>query len=425
MEKIGRRALVGCALLALFVAGLIASIRKGTSELPVYVRAGERMLDGQNIYVPQEDKPFTYPPFFALPFVPLTKVPTTLRRGVWYVANVGMLGLVLMLLVRAMRPFILANAGPRAPPMWLFWLVVAALAARHITAVFENQSHDFVILGAIALTATASMKANELRAGAWAGAGAACKATPLLFAPILAAQRRFAAALAVCVCAAAFTVLPDLLLPQANGQLWVTSWFQTFVAQLTPGDAPEAAGAWAKWNILNQNLAGTIYRLSVPIDRVGPHHFDVSLWRPSETLLRWTTRAALFAVVAFVVFVTRPRASRELPFRRFGETAAVACAMVLLSPMSSKSHFCVLLLPITFCVADFLYRKRDLAVGGLLVFVFVSGTLTAKGIVGRELGNAVLARGSITWTAVACLLATGHILFHRERPRRGAHPAES
>ena len=44
---------------------------------------------------------------------------------------------------------------------------------------------------------------------------------------------------------------------------------------------------------------------------------------------------------------------------RLGEAGLIACGMVLLSPMSSKSHFCVLLLPIAFCCYAYLHHRRS------------------------------------------------------------------
>ena len=87
--------------------------------------------------------------------------------------------------------------------------------------------------------------------------------------------------------------------------------------------------------------------------------------------------------------------------------------------MSSKSHFCVLLLPLAFCVRHFLDRGRDPILGALLLASLCLGTLTVKGIGwGREIGNVFLAYGSVTWTAFAVLLATAHVLWWGDRRAR-------
>ena len=48
----------------------------------------------------------------------------------------------------------------------------------------------------------------------------------------------------------------------------------------------------------------------------------------------------------------------------------------------------------------------------MLVGVFVLGTLSTKGIVGRESGNVLLAIGSVTWASALSLLATGWAVLH-------------
>lgn len=417
------------AVVVLVIVGLVQSLKKDTSELPVYTRAAGRMLDGEAIYRPGEEKPFTYPPFFALPFAPLARLPEGLARALWYVTNVAFLFGILLVLSRVMRPQLrAARRQGRGPPAWIFWLVVGALAARHVAAVFSNQSHDLIVFGAVAMLIASSARRKSLYAGAWAGVGAACKATPLLFAPIFLWQRRFLAA-AGCVAAVALLVLlPDLVAPQESGKLWVISWYESFLSKLDPGQAPEAAGAWSPWNILNQNLAGSIYRLSREPGMTSAAHFDVSLWAPSDQTLKLVTYGAQAFVFGLLLFstrasLTRRLASHELSFRRLGEAGLVVSAMLLLSPMSSKSHFCVLLVPITFCVADFFYRKRDPIVAALLIAIFATGTLASKGIWGRALGNEILARGSVTVCALCALLATAHVLWHRrEHGRREQAP---
>ena len=104
-----------------------------------------------------------------------------------------------------------------------------------------------------------------------------------------------------------------------------------------------------------------------------------------------------------------------MSFARLGEGAALLTAMVLLSPTSIKTHFCVLLVPIAYCLTDFLYRRHDLFVGAALVLACVLGTLTVKGIVSKELGDRIMACGTVTWCALALYLATGRVLLQRAK----------
>ena len=89
--------------------------------------------------------------------------------------------------------------------------------------------------------------------------------------------------------------------------------------------------------------------------------------------------------------------------------------------MSSKAHFCILLYPITFCAVDFFYRRRGWMVPAAFLLVFLVGTLSAKDLIGGDLGNRFLAYGSVTACTLACFLATGYVLIRRPRdlPKSG------
>lgn len=410
-------AFAGLFVLAV-IAGLVRANKKGGIDLPVYTEAASRMLAGEEIYRPRFGRPFTYPPFFAVPVLPLALLPESLHRSVWFLVNVGVLVWIFILLARRLEPGIKLGSGSRAAPQWLFWLAVLLLSGRHLSAVFENQSHDLLVFLCVMLAVDAFCAGAEKRAGLMAGLGAACKATPLLFVLPFAVQKRYRALLCLPLAAVLATLAPDVLFPRNDGGCWVLSWHANFLRNIRPGEAAEAEGAWAAWNFLNQNLASTFYRLSTPVEVETNHVFDVSLWHPSRAVLKYLTMMAQVGIIALIAFVVRPGLTRNLPekeeaFRRLGEGGAVACGMVLLSPMSSKAHFCVLLVPIAFCVADYLYRKRDRAVGLLLLVSFVFGTLTVKGILGKKFGNILLAHGTVTLCALACLGATAHILWHR------------
>lgn len=397
-------------VLAALGGGLAVFLAKGTSELPVYTTGGARMLEGEEIYRPTDAKPFTYPPFFALPFVPFAWVPDSLHRAIWYLVNVASLVWIVVMLRRialARRP-----AGRRE--RWL-WILVLALAGRHVAATFQNQSHDLLVFLPLVLAARSFWWHRELRGGAWCGLAAACKATPLLFLPTFLGQLRVRAALGLLIALVAATLLPDLVLPRDDGLMWVVAWYDTFLGAVEAGSPAAGSGAWNAASSLNQNLAGSIYRLSVPVEVPGPFVEDVAIWHPSERTRKLVTLAAQLAVVAVIAFGAWPTRARgeandDRGWRRIGEVGLVACGMVLLSPMSSKSHFCVLLLPAVFCAVELLWRRFRIVPAAFLVVAFVFGTLTSKGVFGRDLGNRILAMGSVAWSAVALLVATALLL---------------
>lgn len=413
-DKLPRIAL-SILLFAGVIIGTIQANKKKGSELKVYMTGAARMMKGESLYRISDTHTFSYPPFFALAFVPLAALPEVFHRTVWFLINAGLLVWIFVLLNRLLQPAF-GKSETRGPPRWVFWLVVIAIAGRHLSAVFQNQSHDLIIflVSLLAIVAVANGQVKE--AGVMAGIGAACKATPALFLVLFVWQRKFKAVLLFFVVSIALTFLPDLLLPQAEGGTWLVSWINTLVKDIRIGEPADSSGVWGAWNVLNQNLAGTLYRLFTAIETDGPISWDVSLWHMGRPGLKALTLASQLAIVALILLACRLRYATNLSedertFRRLGEGAMILCGMVLLSPMSSKAHFCVLLVPAAYCAAQALYRKRDRVLIALLVAMFAAGTLSTKGILGENLGRRVLAYGTITACALCALAATSWVLL--------------
>lgn len=401
--------LVGCAFFLL--------LRKD-SELPVYMAAAQRMALGEPIYL-DEPRAFTYPPLFALPFVPMLLVPEAAQPPLWYLVNFAALAVLVARLHRLVKPVLAAFPALRAPSVWIFWLLVALLSGRHIVTILERRSHDLLVFLCAFLAVDALCSGRSKASGMLAGLGAALKATPLLFAPVFLWQRRFMAFACLILALVAGLLLPDLLCPAQDGSLWIASWHRTFLSSIQPGESANSS-AWMPWWELNQSMAGTVHRwFARPTPRNGELP-DISLVLLDRNGLKILTLACQLAVAAWLFWLTRPRVTRrlsggELRFAQFGQGAMMLTAMVLLSPTSIKTHFCVLLAPIVFCLADFLYRRRDPFVGLALVVTLVLGALTARELCPRKLADWTLVAGSITWSALALYAATGRIILQRVR----------
>lgn len=392
---------------AIAALGLLPFLRKEPSELPVYVLGAERMLAGSEIYRTSDLKPFTYPPFFALPFAPLVPCSVPWQRALWYVVTLLALAYTLRHLARFVAPDLSGLLRARR----LFWVIVLAVGGRHVLAIFENQSHDMLVLACTVAAAVAWAAGQQTRAGAFAGLGAACKATPGLFAVPFLLQASGRALLGASVVGAAATLLPDLVTPRADGRLWVVAWASTMLAGVRPGAVADLSGTWTAGSILNQSLSGTVYRLTTPLAGAPATAWEIdsALCALAPDMRRRCLLLVQGLVLAAVVWLCRRGAVRRAPgqnarYLRFGQAAAVACGMVLLSPMSSKSHFGVMLLPVALAALLWCRGWRDRWLTLLLLLMFVVGTLSTKGVVGSRLGNMLLAYGSVTWTAVLALL---------------------
>ena len=389
-------------------------------ELPVYVAGGARMAAGDEIYRRQagadheaDRKPFTYPPFAALPFVPYAQLPKGWQAPLWFVVNFGIVVLLARWLHRhAMRDG--GGLGPARPVV--FWLLVGVVGGRHVASVFTNQSHDLFIAGLLGLCAAAWTR-NRALAGAWAGMAAAFKATPLLLVGLFGLRLRLVAVALLVVAAVGATLAPDWLCPRDDGKAWAVAWYERTLRGLDAG-AAQAEGAWSSHNILNQGLGGTLTRLFQPLDATST--FTVGepgtalVGELSPTAFRIVLHGGQLAVLALLALAARrgaravANAADRAAMQRvvgLGEVGAYACGMLLLSPMSSKSHFCVWLFPVAFLAERLLRGRRCVAAIALFVLGAVVALL-AKDLLGKRLGNLVLAYGNATWATLLFLLAT-------------------
>jgi hypothetical protein len=417
---------LGYTLLTLaLIASYVPTIRKDWTELPLYLQAAERLQQGEPIYR-HDERPWTYPALFALPFVPLRAFPVPLQAPLWHGVNVGVLLLLVWLLERQARPLFDGTNPSRTSrtPAWLFVVLIVLLAGRHVLSPLENQSHDLMVFLCVVLAGTAWSSDRDISAGWWAGLGAALKATPLLFLPIFLWQRRFRAAAVMVVTVPAMMVIPDLLYPARDGISWTSAWHREFLGNIQPGETASSPRAWDPWCQLNQSLAGTLRRLLVPLPPGRDpilNQVDVSMVSAGPLTVRLVTLAGQGAIFLGLLWLTRRGALADLSgpraaWCRFGQLAALATAMVLLSPTSIKTHFAVLLLPATFCLGEFLYQRRTPFVGLVLLSVFVFSTLTVKDLIGARLGNPIMAAGSVTWCSLGLFLATASVLSRAWQP---------
>lgn len=388
-------------------------------ELPVYITGAERMAAGEEIYRRGTDaKPFTYPPFAAVPFWPLSWFSETWQPAAWFVVNF----VILLLLVRWLHQFARRGVPGAGPPriVW-FWILTVLVGGRHVLSVLTNQSHDLLIAGLVGLTAWAWCKRGEsasVWAGISAGVGGAVKATPLLFVGLFALRKNTLAAVLVPFTFLCLSLLPDWWFPRTDGGSWLKAWYNVNLKGLDVGGTASAEGAWNSHSVLNQSLTGTLTRLFTPV--ATPSEFVIGdegavlLAELPTGVFRVISVLAQLGVLALITFgvlaaarVVRSAADAAAAQRvvGLGEVATIACGMVLLSPQSSKSHFCIWLFPAAYVVDRVLRNRRDTWTIVLLVSAAVVG-LWSKQLLGAGLGNHLLGYGNVTWSTLLLLGAT-------------------
>src|SRR2546423_2450219 len=97
------------------------------------------------------------------------------------------------------------------------------------------------------------------------------------------------------------------------------------------------------------------------------------------------------------------------PSRFALELSVVFLLILLVSPMSSKPHFCTLLLP-GFCLARLAVVERRYVIGALLLAAIVVAVPSIKDIVGGQFASVALWWGSVTASTLLLLAGCAYAL---------------
>jgi hypothetical protein len=221
-----------------------------------------------------------------------------------------------------------------------------------------------------------------------------------------------------CVLAVAFGVnfLPDLVRPSPSGQPWLVCFAARFLRPLTAAD--HYVGTWGSDAIYNQSVSGSFHRwfltTLVPTDDdLVPVPRDAPV---APLVLRAAAHGVQLALLLAAVWAARGSLRRleEMGGDRRAalEGAAVLSLMLLLSPMSSKAHFGVLVVP-GFCLARAAVTTKNKVPGGLVLAAASLALLGNKDPLGEKLYTLTLWYGTATWETLI-LLAGCLIVLRRE-----------
>lgn len=394
-----KRSIVGRVVLALVIVLYYFRFAEyDWGMIPTFSPVGDCLMRGEHLATCRHS--FPYPPLFALLMVPLTYLPMWARNVIWYTVLVGATyGCFRICETLAVRAFQVARQE-------LFWLRLFAvvLSLKFVLSVFENQAYDslvflFILVGVLGLSQNRSF-------GAAAGLAAAIalKPTPalmLLYALFLRKWKVFALAVGVWL---ALSILPDVFFtPNRPGPGYLQTWIMEVAIGGLLGTTPDSYYPLMKHvGLLNQSLKGLVFNIlhEQPDGEIAPH-----------------ARAILYGVylvyglIAVAIILLAARLDSALVWG----ASVILISMLLLSPVSSKSHFVVLLVPHMAIVA-YLIRHRDAwrAAVPPLGASFALNTLSSKLFVGKELSNELLSRGCIT-VGTLLLLATVAVIVLQSR----------
>lgn len=369
----------------------------------VYPKGAECLWNGQALL---ECAPaFTYPPAFAFVMIPFLPLSPGVRLLTWYLISiVATVACVALSEALAKRLYPAAASQPN-----LIWIraITLLLSLKFILSVLTYQSYDILVFCLILFGLWALAMRRAMTAGGVLAMAAAVKATPLIFLPYLLVKRRFAAAMTFLAVFALCSFLPDFFSALKGMRSdYLENWIgQVAGPALTPG-ATSRHGFWHGWmgqTLDNHSLRGTLNRLvREPIYGFEP---------------RYVIAAAYVIVVAAIAVLL-------LSSRRHDEFIAVDGAilmigMLALSPISSRYHVILLMLPYTVLVAACLCDRRMRVLGtGVLLASFILVTGTSNDITGTKVAMFAHAHGFLLGGTLILLIPLAAIIWIERPPLR-------
>ena len=362
--------LLTALLFAVFT--LICCLQKPADFQKVYVVSARHLLANEDIF----RDAFVYPPFSAVLALPWTQMDALTGRIVYGLLN-GLAAVVLLggawHLAGGKVPFQFRHLT-RTEAVILTLGVLGGFG--YVFDSLASQQTDLII-GAVVIGGCCLLKhGRAFPAAVLIGLAAAVKCTPLLFAPYLAWRRQWLASITVVVLGVGMNFTPELIRYSETGQPRVVNWVERFLLTIARNDVPP--GMWASAIEYNHSLAGMTNRVlawertQLAGSMAGRSKADA----PSPVVLKRITYGITAGLLVLAMFVTRRGNMMSM------ELSMVLLLMLVMSPMSSKPHFCTLLLPL-WCLARWaVERGNRLVFVGVLVAAVV-GLMTNKDLVGR------------------------------------------
>jgi len=366
--------------------------------MTLYPIAAACMLNGQPMGSCRPS--FTYPPLFGFMMIPFVFLPMWLRNVLWYAVLIG----CTFGSFRLAESLVSQSLGIQFDKQerTRFRLVSFALVLNFVLADLENQAYDvlvllFLLIGLVGLT-----REKPIWSVIGFGLGAALKATPLLFFPYILYRKGWKLFILCVLCYLTLSLLPDVFLSVDDG---LTTYYGNWIRQvaLQPFFAGDSGGMprfWEGENNLNQSLRAFVYRITLGI-HIQQHFIPI-----------------LYGVYGLCLLYMLWVFSRSVELNNYVvlDGALLIIGMLLLSPMSSKSHFVVLMLPFMVITA-YMVTDQRLRTGLILASVLscALNNLTSKDLVGRQLSVMAGYWGSVTLGTITLALAIGYLVSSKTK----------
>src|SRR5436853_217520 len=378
--------LMAVIISGVLLAGLYYARRSGPdptiygNDFSVYYFAAAEMVEGRDPYQNSigEWVPYLYTPLLAELLMPLALLPIRVAAYIWFLISSAAVALAMCMLARS---FPLENLKNQPPPVGSLEMFAAAgavlIAARFVLDTFYmGQVNTVVMMLAVAHVYLYS-KNRKIAAGFMLALAATMKVTTIVLIFYHRARLRFKYA-AACVGLIALVAAMSFAGLGRDARQGAQTFFNRTIANGQGFDLKYSG---------NQSLRG----------------FELRLYQESEDSNR-VPRGPITIIISLVLLAAAWLASR----RGATELEAAApffCLAVILSPLSWKDHYVIIIPAVTAVIWRFLSartRSRRVIFGLIIVGSFLLFNITSWRIIGLF---------GAEWADAHSLIFTGGILI--------------
>ena len=213
--------MVGAISAALATSGALYFAQRRQVDILVYLNGASHLFSDHLYQIRLSHGPhlpFTYPPFAALVFEPLTFIPMALAQLLWTVVNIAALYVIIYLPIRA----VFSAAPTRMLVLLSLISMTPVFLLDPVRQTFSFGQINLVIVALVLLDVTGQLKIGKksLPRGVLIGVASAIKLTPLIFILYLFATRRVRAASVALVTFALSAIIAAALSPRNSWFYW-------------------------------------------------------------------------------------------------------------------------------------------------------------------------------------------------------------
>ena len=409
--------LFSISMILLIAAASPIFLRTNSEFDLVFKTYAKLLLQGEDIY--HEGSVFMYPPWMAFICIPFNSLPQWLSRLSWGTINIFFFYLAIDSAWKISKPVFASNEKFG----WIAFIIGLICTTTYFLNCLSHQQFDVIIAGTILFGCLQLSKAKDINGGILLGVAAACKLTPLLFLPYLIYRFRWKATLAFAAGFLFCNFIADIILGlPPEGKPRPIIFVERFLAPMTKPDF--VPGTWGSEIIYNQSLAGTAKRFTQTHLETKEGKYSVIIEPGNAQSPK--VKPILMGLVLFGTAMSlfcwgwpgNPSNSNTTGTPQFAlEASMILCAMLLLSPMSSKAHFGILILP-AFCLARMLESKQKALAIFFLAIPLMMGILLNKDLSGANIYTLLLWVAGVTWSTISLFLGNATLRYFAKQQQQ-------